>query len=261
VNTYDPQTTLDAISHNAVAVIGIGGLSIVAMFVFFIEGARMGRRDQVYPMALWMTALWWPHDGSYLLHFGDWFGGRYDHWFMQLFWFAIVVTFLAESVYAWQTVRYGRDELSPGRSQREHTARILGAMAAGVISWSLVKGAVEDDLYLLSFMATLLWGGPSASAMLGRRPDGRGQSLLEWVAYSAMAVLYSVTSIFFFGGGFFHSWPYVGLCVAACVWSFVVIFDAMRAGVPLASWRLRQRPMSAGQQLRKFMDVRGAARR
>jgi hypothetical protein len=25
-----------------------------------------------------MTALWWPHDGSYLLRFGDWFGGRGD---------------------------------------------------------------------------------------------------------------------------------------------------------------------------------------
>jgi hypothetical protein len=42
VNTYDPQATLDAISRNAVAVIVIGGLSIVAMFVFFIGGARMG---------------------------------------------------------------------------------------------------------------------------------------------------------------------------------------------------------------------------
>ncbi len=261
MNTYDPQTTLDAISHNAVAVIGIGGLSIIALFVFFIEAARMGRRDQVYPMALWMTVLWWPHDGSYLLHFGDWFGGTYDHWFMQLFWFAIVVTFLAESVYAWQTIRYGRDELSPGRSQREHTIRVLGALAAGVISWSLVKGALDDDLYLLSFMATLLWGGPSASAMLGRRPDGRGQSLLEWVAYSAMAVLYSVTSIFFFGGGFFHTWPYIGICVAACLWSFVIIVDAIRAGVPLASWRPRQRPMSADRQLREFMHDRGAPRR
>jgi hypothetical protein len=52
VRTYDPQTTLQAISHNTVAVIGIGGISIVAMFVFFVEAARMGRRDQVYPMAL-----------------------------------------------------------------------------------------------------------------------------------------------------------------------------------------------------------------
>jgi hypothetical protein len=75
MNTYDPQTTLDAISHNGVAVVAIGGLSILAMFVFFIEGARMGQRDRVYPMALWMTALWWPHDGPYLLHFRDWFGG------------------------------------------------------------------------------------------------------------------------------------------------------------------------------------------
>jgi hypothetical protein len=187
-------------------------------------------------MALWMTALWWPHDGSYLLHFRDWFGGRYDYWFMQLFWFAIVVTFTAESVFASQTIRYGREELSAGRSQREHAVRILGAMVAGVISWALVKCALEDDLYLLSFMATLLWGGPSASALFGRRADGRGQSLLEWIGFSVMAVCYSITSIFFFGGGFFHSWQYVGICVASCLWSLVIVADARRAGVPLTSW-------------------------
>ncbi|HEX9834022.1 MAG TPA: hypothetical protein VGA66_13265 [Mycobacterium sp.] len=136
MGTYDPAAVLDAISANAVAVVTIGGVSILAMFVFFIEGARMGRRDGVYPMALWMTALWWPHDGSYLLHFGDWFGGRYDHWFMQMFWFAIIVTSLAETVFVWQTIKYGRDELSPGRTQRQHRIRILGALAAGVISWA-----------------------------------------------------------------------------------------------------------------------------
>jgi hypothetical protein len=242
VNTYDPQIALDAISRNAFAVVVIGGLSIVAMFVFFVEGARMGRRDRVYPMALWMTALWWPHDGSYLLRFNHWFVGDHSHWFMQLFWFAIVVTFVAESLYAWQTVRYGRDELSPARSQREHTIRIVGAMVAAVVSWALVKGALKDDLYLLSFMATLLWGGPSASAMLGRRPDGRGQSLLEWIGYSVMAVCYSIVSIFFFGGGFLHSWQYVGICVAACTWSFVIIADAKHDGVPMTSWLSRPAP-------------------
>ncbi len=243
MTSYEPGAVLDAISTTAPAVVVSGGLSIRAMFVFFIDGARMGARDRVYPMALWMTALWWPHDGSYLLRFGDWFGGRYDHWFMQLFWFAIIVTFLAETVFAWQTMKFGRDELSPGRSQGEHRVRILGVLAAGVISWALLKGALDDDLYLLSFMGTLLWGAPSASALIGRRPDGRGQSLLEWICYSVMAVCYSIVSIFFFGGGFFHSWPYVGICVAACVWSFVVIADARRAGVPFASWTARRRPV------------------
>jgi hypothetical protein len=57
MGTYDPATVLAAISANAAAVVAIGGVSILAMFVFFIEGARMGRRDRVYPMALWMTAL------------------------------------------------------------------------------------------------------------------------------------------------------------------------------------------------------------
>jgi hypothetical protein len=96
MTTSDGPAVLAAITANWLAVVLIGGLSIVAMFVFFIEAARMGRRDRVYPMALWMTVLWWPHDGSYLLHFADWFS-KWDHWFMKLFWFAIVVAFLAES--------------------------------------------------------------------------------------------------------------------------------------------------------------------
>jgi hypothetical protein len=236
MNVYAPDRVLHEITANAVAVVAIGGLSIVAMFIFFAEAARMGRRDRVYPMALWMTALWWPHDGSYLLHFHDWFS-RYHHWFMELFWFAIIITFLAETVFFVQTVQFGREELSPGRSQATHAARMLGALGAGVISWALLKGALVDRLYLLSFMGTLLWGGPSSSALLGRRPDGRGQSVLEWVAFSAMTVLYSITSICFFGGGFFHSWQYVGICAAATIWSFVLIRDARTAGCVFSSWR------------------------
>jgi hypothetical protein len=78
--------------------------------------------------------------------------------------------------------------------------------------------------------------------MLGRRPGGRGQSQLEWICYSVMAVFYSIVSIGFFGGGFFHSWQYVGICVAACVWSFVIIADAKHAGAPLTSWQPRRAP-------------------
>jgi hypothetical protein len=236
MTTYDPPAVLGAITANAVPVVLIGGISIVAMFVFFVEAARMGARDRVYPMALWMTVLWWPHDGSYLLHLPDWWG-RYDHWFMQLFWFAIVVTFLAECTYVVQTVRYGRDELSPGLSQTAHTARVLGALAAGVISWTLLKGAIDDPLYLLSFMATLLWGAPSGSALLGRRPDGRGQSVLEWIGFLVMAVFYSVASIGFFGGGFFHEWPYVSLCVASCLWAAAHLVQVWRSPAPMTSFR------------------------
>ena len=247
MTSYDPTATLDAITANAVPVVVIGGLSIVAMFVFFVEAARMGARDRVYPMALWMTALWWPHDGSYLLHLGDWWS-RYGHWFMQLFWFAIVVTFLAETTFFVQTVRFGRDELSPGLTGPVHAARMLGALACGVISWTLLKGALDDPLYLLSFMATLLWGGPSGSALLGRRPDGRGQSVLEWIGFTVMAVLYSVASIGFFGGGFFHSWAYLALCVAACAWAVVHLRQVWLSGAPLTSRHPHRRNLLASEK-------------
>ena len=242
MNVYDPDTVLRAIDRNAVAVVAIGGASILAMFVFFIEAIRSSRRDHVYSMALWMTALWFPHDWSYLFRFHDWFGGRYSHWFMQLFWVAIIVTAVSETTYAVQTIRYGRAQLSPQHSQHGHAMRILAVLAAGVISWSLLKGALDDHLYLLSFMATLMWGGPSGHAMLSRYPDGRGQVQSTWIAFSAMAVLYSITSICFFGGGFFHSWQYVGICVASCAWSFVLIADLRRIGVPLTASHSGGRP-------------------
>lgn len=243
MNTYDPHATLAAITDNAGAVIVIGGVSIVAMWVFFIEAARMSRRDRVAPMALWMTVLWWPHDGNYLLNADDWFG-TYDHWFMQLFWFAIIVTFVSESIYFVQTIRYGRDELSPGQSQRVHTLRMLGALAAGVISWTLLKGALDDPLFLLSFMGTLLWGLPSASALLARRA-GRplGMSLLEYQAFAVMTFCYSIASIGFFEDDFFHSAPYVGICAAACIWSLVVVHQLKAAGAVTSSWTTQKVPV------------------
>lgn len=235
MRTYDPTATLASITDNAVPIIAIGGLSIVAMWVFFIEAARMSRRDRVAPMALWMTVLWWPHDGNYLIRFDDWFD-TYDHWFMQLFWFAIIVTFVSETIYVVQTILFGRDELSPGQSQRAHALRILGALAAGVISWSLLKGALDDPLFLLSFMGTLLWGLPSSMALLTRRRSAAGQSLLEWQAYCVMTFCYSIASIGFFEDDFFHSWPYVGICVAACIWSVAVVVQLKAAGAVRSSW-------------------------
>jgi len=235
MSTYDPQQTLVAITENAVPIVLIGGVSIVAMCVFFVEAARMSRRDRVAPMALWMTVLWWPHDGNYLVNVGDWFS-RYDHWFMQLFWFAIIVTFVSESIYVVQTIKYGRDELSPGADRRTHTVRVLVALVAGVVSWALVKGALDDPLFLLSFMGTLLWGLPSSAALLARRKAPVGQSLLEWQAFSVMTICYSVASVGFFGGGFFHSLPYVGICGVASVWSVVNVFQLRSAGAVRHSW-------------------------
>jgi len=52
-----------------------------------------------------------------------------------------------------------------------------------------------------------------------------------------MATFYSIASIGFFGGGFFHSWQYVGICVVACLWSFVLVHDARAAGCVFSSWR------------------------
>ena len=69
------------------------------------------------------------------------------------------------------------------------------------------------------------------------------QTTLDAISRNAVAVIaIGGLSIVFFGGGFFHSWQYVGVCVAACTWSFIIIADAKRAGVPMTSWQPRRTP-------------------
>ena len=66
---------------------------------------------------MFCTAFWFAHDTSYVVRFNEWFG-TYDHWFLKLFRFALVVTYLTEIVYIGQTIRYGGRELPGSRSGR-----------------------------------------------------------------------------------------------------------------------------------------------
>jgi hypothetical protein len=60
-----------------------------------------------------------------------------------------------------------------------------------------------------------------------------------------MAVFYSIASIGFFGGGFFRQWPYVALCVAACVWGAVHLAQVWRSPAPLTSFHPRRERVEA----------------
>jgi hypothetical protein len=149
---YDPHAILARISEHPWPIVLLCGLALAFNFAWYIEEIRVARRDRCYTMPPAVTLVYLAHDGSYLLLLSKWWG-EYQHWFTQLFWVALSVTFAGEVVIFAQTLRYGRAELAPGLSQRTYVTLMLAALAATAGAWAGVKNALGDQLYLLSFMA------------------------------------------------------------------------------------------------------------
>jgi hypothetical protein len=209
---YDPQQVLQSIDDNVALVLALGGVALVCNYIFFGAAIRGALRDRCVPFLLIATAFWFPHDANYLLDFELWFD-TYDHWFPKLFWVALIFTNAFEIVFIALTLRFGRDELAPQLSQRNFRLYVLGAVALGIVFWKVGKDAFADELYLATFMITVVWGLISGYGLLISRGSRRGQSPLQWAAYAGMAASYGALSIVVFGGAF-DDLPWIALCVA-----------------------------------------------
>ena len=78
------------------------------------SGARTGSPTgtALYSMPLICTVFYLVHDASFVYRFDEWFN-TYDHWYVKLFWAALVLTVAFELVFLSQFIRYGRKELAP----------------------------------------------------------------------------------------------------------------------------------------------------
>ena len=213
---YDPISVLHRIDHHVALTVVLGGVALVCNFVYFYEAARCAARDRCAPFALWATTLFAAHDGNYLLNAHRWFS-TYGHWFPELFCFALVVTFGFEVVFIAQTIRFGRPEIAPRLSQRAFAAVVAGALVAAAVIWAVVKQVIADPLYLTSFTVTIAWCLPSATALLLRRGDGRGQSTRQYVAFTGMASAWFACNMLVFGPAF-RALALVLLFILAIVW-------------------------------------------
>jgi len=169
---YQPAEVLRYVSDHAVLVVLLGGITLLCNFVYFGEAARLGFRNRCAPMALWGTAIFLAHDGNYLLDYGK--CSTLRPLVPETVLVALCVTFTFELVFFSQIVRFGRAEFAPALSQRMWTLYCVGAVAAGVIGWAIVKRVLDDDLYLVSFMVTILLCGPSSMPIMMRRGTRRG---------------------------------------------------------------------------------------
>jgi len=224
---YDPQVLLNIIDAKWMFVIAGGGIAMILNYIFFYAAARNAIRDQSPAFPLIVCTTWFAHDLSFVLKFSEWFS-VYDHWYLKLFWLALIPTTLFEVYYIRQTWRFGRSELHPNSSQDGWTAYVLGAVVLACVAWWGTKMVLDDPLYAWSFGAIGAFGPFYALARAVRRGDTAGQSVLMWGSYAAMTATWFTCTIVVFGGMFRHP-VYIAVGAVSVICSLLLV-QMCRAG-------------------------------
>ncbi len=183
---------------NPVLFIALGALAMVFNYTFFAEAIRVGRRDRVFVFPLMVSTLWFAHDLSFVLRGFEWFG-TYRHWYVELFFIALIPTTLFEMIFIRQVWLYGQDEILPRRSRRQFALFILGAELAGLVVWFATKEVLGDPIYAFTFGGVAALAPIFAIRRMIQRNDTKGQSPLLWLSFSAMLCCWYAAVWLFFG--------------------------------------------------------------
>jgi hypothetical protein len=195
---YDPAAVLAALDANQGRVIALCGFAMLCNYTWFIAAVRCGLRDRVVPIPVFCVLFWLAGDASMVLRYELWFD-VIDHWYVKLFWLALVLTVLCELVFLSMALRFGRAELAATLRQGQFTALLLAGLAVTWIAWEQIKRLIGDPLYIDYFHFANLVGPVFAAAQTLRRGTRAGTSPLIWAAYTAMVASWSLACALWFG--------------------------------------------------------------
>jgi hypothetical protein len=174
---YDARTVIDN-THDrlgfvliAAAVAGIGG------YMQYVGAMRRGERDRSYSIPL-ATNLWnFAHDTTFVASYSSWFrSSEHDFWLLKLFWVGLIVFSIFEVVVIAQILRYGREDLFPGRSLGEAIAiyAVLQLMVYGIFWW--FQDITNDPLEYYGLTTTVIMASAFNIPMMRARGSRRGMS-------------------------------------------------------------------------------------
>jgi hypothetical protein len=230
---YDSATILASVDANRVLFIALGGLAMVFNYTFFFEAIRAGRRDKVFAFPLAVSTVWFAHDLSFVLRMQEWFG-QVSHWYVELFWVALIPTTLFEVAFIWQVWAYGQDEIMPRASRAQFGWFIGGSVVAGLVIWFAVKDVLADPLYVFTFGGVAALAPVFGARRTIARGDAKGQSPLLWGAFAAMLACW-YTAVYIFFGPAFQTPQQLALPILS-----------IGGGIAMAAWCLRLQAKPAG---------------
>jgi len=225
---YVATDLLSSVDSNPILFIALGALAMVFNYTFFAEAIRAARRDRVFAFPLMVSTLWFAHDLSFVLRGFDWFG-TYHHWYVELFFVALIPTTLFELFFIRQVWTYGQAEIMPGASRRQFALFILGAEVAGLIIWFATKEVLGDPIYAFTFGGVAALAPIMAIRRIIQRGDSKGQSPLLWLSFSAMLICW-YTAVWLFFGPAFKTAPQVLLALLAIGGGLVMARLSSRGG-------------------------------
>jgi hypothetical protein len=223
---YETKAVLASIDQHAPYILALCGTAMLFNYIYFIDAARRGFRDKVYPFSVFSTLFWLSGDGSVVLNY-DLAFHVVNHWYLKLFWVALVFTVSFELLYLSMILRFGRKEIAPEMEQPQFVATILGGLVLMFVTYSFIKARIGDTLVIDYFCLANLAGPAFGWQLVSRRKTRAGTSPLIWVCYTLLVVCWSAALILFFGKPF-ASPEYLtlyGMTIAACV---VVALKVMR---------------------------------
>jgi len=149
--------------------------------------------------------IWFAHDLSFVLMYDEWFN-VYNHWYVKLFWVALIPTTLAEAGFIYQTWRYKKNEILPSASPNVFLGFIVVSIVLGAIGWWSLKEFLNDSIYAYTFGATGAMAPPLVISRILARGNAKGQSVMTWVSYTCMQVCWFSVVLLFFGPAFRTPW-------------------------------------------------------
>lgn len=223
--TYDAVEALRTIDANTLPIMVCLLTTVIFAFLYFFIALRMAIKQKVYVVPFIGSALFFWHDLTFVLMYDKWFN-VYNHWWVKMWWFALVGTVALELFMLYQIYQYGHKELWPKLSKRAFGALIvLGTLGIGAM-WALIKFSMDDELFFITFAITAVFSVPFHTALMQRRQSRAGQSIA--MELSTIVMILSLTGVFVQINEFFRSPLYLGFVAVFVLWPLANVWLILR---------------------------------
>lgn len=220
--SYDAALALAAIDANRAVVLACLGLALGFSFVYFTIALRMARRQKVYVEPFLGAAVFFWHDLSFAASWPVWQSEYGGHWWLQMWSIGLCGTVALEAYLIWQFIHYGHREIMPSVSRGAFAAlTVAGVLGVGSMWW-LVKSALDDPLYFVTFAITAVWSVPFHTAIMLRRRNTQGQSVAMNLA--VVVIFAAVSAALLIAVPAFRSLPFYAFMAVFLIWPLANIW-------------------------------------
>ncbi|BDB42238.1 MULTISPECIES: hypothetical protein [Mycobacterium] len=202
---YDGVQTLTAIDQHKLGILALCSLAMVCNYTWFFASYVIARREKTYSIPIFCTLFWFAGDGSFVAHYHTWFT-TYHHWYVELFWVALLFTVTFEVAFIVQAIQYGRTELLPSANPRQFAALIVAGAAAAIVIWNALSHAMGDPLAVTYFSVANAALPVMYVGVLMRRRSSAGTAPIVWWGYLGMITFWFIALAVFFGPEFRSFW-------------------------------------------------------